>query len=135
MFTKMDSSMIISELMKYYGFATDVRFAEFLGIKPQTLSAWKTRNTLDYDLISTKCVEINMNWIFTGQGNMLKDQPLTKFNPKIYLGNNISTSKTNDSSPVYQNISTNSEVLLEKIKSLEKENQLLREMIEILKTK
>ncbi len=135
MFIKMDSSMIISELMKYYGFTTDVRFAEFLGIKPQTLSAWKTRNTLDYELISTKCVEINMNWIFTGQGNMTKDEPLTKLNQKIYFGNNISTSQTQDSSATYQSIGTNSEVLLEKIKSLEKENQLLREMIDILKTK
>lgn len=38
------------------------------------MSSWHSRNTIDYELISTKCVDINANWLLTGAGNMLKSE-------------------------------------------------------------
>lgn len=68
----MDKSLILNEIKLHYNIKSDADFAKFLGIKPQVLSNWKARNSIDYDLIYTKCVEIDANWLLTGEGNMLK---------------------------------------------------------------
>ncbi|OBS12572.1 hypothetical protein ATE49_04950 [Elizabethkingia miricola] len=68
----MDKSLILNEIKSYYNIKSDTDFAHFLGVKPQTLSNWKARNSMDYDLIYTRCVEIDANWLLTGKGEMLK---------------------------------------------------------------
>lgn len=83
----MDKSLILNELKKHYKFKNDGDFAYFLGIKQNTLSSWKTRNTLDYDLIISKCSDIDANWIFSGKGKM------TKKNTKDSLNSEKITSK------------------------------------------
>lgn len=70
----MDKSLILKEIKKYYNFKTDGEFADFLGIKQNTLSNWSTRNSIDYDRIISKCDEIDANWLITGKGSMLKLQ-------------------------------------------------------------
>ena len=69
----MDKALILNEIKLYLGFERDTDFAEFLGIKQNTLSNWKARNSIDYDLIISKCEEINANWLLTGKGPMLKE--------------------------------------------------------------
>jgi phage repressor protein C with HTH and peptisase S24 domain len=68
----MDKSLILKEIKKYYNFKTDSEFADFLGIKQNTLSNWSTRNSIDYDRVISKCDEIDANWLITGKGSMLK---------------------------------------------------------------
>ncbi|WP_163444446.1 helix-turn-helix domain-containing protein [Flavobacterium columnare] len=68
----MDKLLILNKIKKYYNFQKDSQFADFLGIPPQNLSKWKTRNTYDAELIYTKCTEINPEWLLTGNGEMLK---------------------------------------------------------------
>lgn len=68
----MDKDLILNEIKKHYKFNSDVDFANFLGIKTTRLSNWRKRNTLDYELISTICEDINANWLITGKGSMLK---------------------------------------------------------------
>lgn len=70
----MDKSLILKEIKKHYNFASDAYFARFLDIKPQTLSNWYARNTFDYEIIYTKCVDVDIDWIFTGKGEMLKKE-------------------------------------------------------------
>ncbi|ATC39626.1 LexA family transcriptional regulator [Elizabethkingia anophelis] len=72
----MNKSLILNDIKSYLGFKTDSDFADFLGIKQNTLSNWKSRNTIDYELIITKCDEINANWLLTGEGEMLKKNML-----------------------------------------------------------
>lgn len=50
---------------------TDLELADFLGIAQNTISGWKSRNTMDYDLFITKLdnSNINFHWLFTGNGN------------------------------------------------------------------
>ncbi|WP_300979028.1 helix-turn-helix domain-containing protein [Flavobacterium sp.] len=70
----MDKSLILKEIKKHYNFKTDGEFADFLGIKQNTLSNWATRNSIDYDRIITKCEDIDANWLLTGKGDMLKKE-------------------------------------------------------------
>ena len=68
----MDKSFIINQIKLHLGIKTDSEFAEFLGVKQPTVSTWRKRNTIDYDLIITKCNDIDANWLLTGEGEMLK---------------------------------------------------------------
>ncbi len=79
-----DKTLILNEIKSHYGIKNNVGFAKFLGIAPTTLSNWYSRNNIDYELLSTICEDINMNWVLTGKGNMLKQQ-LDDIIPQIPL--------------------------------------------------
>ncbi|WP_407483660.1 LexA family transcriptional regulator [Elizabethkingia anophelis] len=69
----MDKSLILDGIKEHLGFSKDSELASFLGIARNTLSTWRSRNSIDYDLIISKCDQIDANWLITGKGNMLKD--------------------------------------------------------------
>lgn len=46
------------------------KLAEFLGVSPSTVSSWRNRKTIDYDLIFSKCNGVNLHWLITGEGSM-----------------------------------------------------------------
>lgn len=64
---------IVVALVEKYANGKNAQFAKLLGVSPQTISAWISRNTLDYDLIYTKCVGISPQWLLTGEGEMFED--------------------------------------------------------------
>jgi len=68
----MDKSLILNDIKKYLRLKTDTDFASYLGITPQALSNWKSRNTIDERLIAEKCDFLNYDWLLTGNGEMLK---------------------------------------------------------------
>lgn len=72
MSTKIDKSLILNNLKQHYGCKSEADFANFLGIKPQTLSSWHTRNTFDIDLLYAKCVGVDGNYLLTGEGSIEK---------------------------------------------------------------
>ncbi|WP_413533674.1 LexA family transcriptional regulator [Empedobacter brevis] len=67
-----DKRFILNTIKELYGFSTDTEFAKFLGIKPQTLSSWYSRNTFDIDLLYAKCVLVSGEFLLTGDKNFLK---------------------------------------------------------------
>lgn len=67
-----DNTLILNKISTYYNFKNDSEFSHFLGITPQVLSNWRRRNTINYQIVSTKCLEIDMNWVVTGEGEMTK---------------------------------------------------------------
>lgn len=73
-----DKKMILSKIKSHLGFKSDSDFAKFLGIKPQTLSSWYSRNTFDVDLIYSKCVNIDCNFLITGEGEIEKTKTREK---------------------------------------------------------
>ena len=70
----MDKSLILNKIKSHLNLKSDTELANFLGIKPQVLSNWRARNTFDTELIYTKCVDIDANWLLTGEGEMLKSE-------------------------------------------------------------
>lgn len=51
------------------------KFANLLGVTPQTISSWLKRNTFDTELIFAKCECISSDWLLSnGKGAMLKNE-------------------------------------------------------------
>lgn len=75
----MSKTNILQAIQDYYHFKKDSHFASFLGITPQVLSNWKSRETFDINIVYTKCVDFSLEWLVTGKGEMLKKESTTSF--------------------------------------------------------
>ena len=69
----MDKREQLEMLISFYADGNKSKFAYKLGIKPQTINTWLTRNTLDVYLIYSKCEHLSGDWLLTGEGEMLKE--------------------------------------------------------------
>ena len=49
------SSKIIDRIIKYKGFRTDAKLAEYWGIAPTTVTNWRKRNSIPFERIMTFC--------------------------------------------------------------------------------
>lgn len=58
--------LVLDKLKKTLKINSDKQLSEFLNVKPNTISTWKKRNSLDYNVIISICelYEINLNEIF-----------------------------------------------------------------------
>lgn len=70
---KTDKTLILNKIKDSYFFKKDTDFAKFLGLKPQTLSSWYSRGTFDIELLYSKCVDINADFLITGKGPVKKE--------------------------------------------------------------
>lgn len=61
-----DKNIIIQRLKQYYGLSTNVALADKLGVAQNTISGWIKRNSIDYDLIFSKCEDVDFNWLLSG---------------------------------------------------------------------
>lgn len=75
-----NKELILKELKKHKNFDSDAKFAQYLGISTQNLSAWYKRNTFDENKIVDKFPEVNKVWILTGEGEMLKNSNTNQVN-------------------------------------------------------
>lgn len=108
---EINKSLILNKLKNHYQFSTDSEFAHFLGIKPQTLSSWHSRNTFDIDLLYAKCVNVDANFLLTGKGEVEKrNVEENKYNESIKQSINFSgetksaenlTLSANEKTPIY----------------------------------
>ena len=82
----MKTIFIVDKLCSYYQLDKKGELAEKLGIKPSVLSNWIARNTIDWNLIFTKCEDINLNWLIYGECPMSKNDnnASTKEDTSIY---------------------------------------------------
>lgn len=113
---KNNKSLILKEIKKHYSIKSDADFARFLDIKPQTLSSWYSRNTFDIDLIYSKCVDIDGNWLLTGKGSMLKDDAKKVLSQNIKGNSNVMSG--NDTSII--DTKSNAKELKEQLKECKK---------------
>lgn len=74
----MDKSQMIRELINHFCNGNKAHFANMLGVKPQTINSWLTRDTFDTELIYSKCVDVSADWLLTGEGEMLKSNGQTE---------------------------------------------------------
>jgi len=56
----------IKRLKKALKLGTDTELAIFLGVKQNTISSWKSRNTIDVFLIIAKCEHISFDYLIFG---------------------------------------------------------------------
>lgn len=66
----LDKPLVLDRIKEYYKLKGNAELARFLGVAPNTITNWYGRKTFDIDVIYTKCVDIDMNWLLTGEGNM-----------------------------------------------------------------
>lgn len=59
---------ILERIKEAYHLETDAEVADFLEIKPSTLSMQKNRGRLDLKRIIEKCSDLNKNWLLEGEG-------------------------------------------------------------------
>ena len=64
----------LDALISHYSNGVDADFARKIGITPQGLSSWKSRNTFDVELLYAKCEHASPAWLLTGRGDMLLTQ-------------------------------------------------------------
>ncbi len=69
---------IIDRLKKGLAIKTDSALAKHLGVKPNTISAWKSRDSINYDLIFAKCDDLRKDWLLTGEGEMFNSNAAEK---------------------------------------------------------
>jgi hypothetical protein len=59
---------ILERIKEAYHLETDAEVADFLDIKPSTLSMQKNRGRLDLKRIIKRCRDLNKNWLLEGKG-------------------------------------------------------------------
>lgn len=96
----MDKSLILNRVKYYNNFTTDIELANFLGINKSTLSNWYKRNTIDYDLVFSKCKLVDKNWLLTGDG----ETPIIKEGniPAVYESKVTEKKIDNQEIPLYE---------------------------------
>ena len=62
----------LEALIAHYSNGKPTQFAKYIGVAPSTISTWLARDSFDYDLLFAKCEDISPEWLFTGNGDMLK---------------------------------------------------------------
>jgi uncharacterized protein YjcR len=102
----MDKKLMIEQLVNYYTDGNKTRFAEMLGVKPQTINSWLIRSSYDAELIYSKCVNVSADWLLSGEGSMIKTE---------------------------EDKSTTSDEMKEEIIRLRAENDILREVVGLKK--
>lgn len=60
-------------LINYYTDGNKSKFAEKLEIKPQTINSWLIRDSMDLELVYSKCEGVSADWLLSsGEGEMLR---------------------------------------------------------------
>ena len=66
-----NKSLILDRVKDYFHLKGNSQLAEFLGVTRQTISNWYSRNSIDYDIIITKCTAIDngidLKWLLTSE--------------------------------------------------------------------
>ena len=79
------TTLIYSRIKLHYNLTTDAELATFLGITAQGISNSIARNSPNWNNIITKCENIDLNWLKTGKGEMLRSNVPAKANEGIPL--------------------------------------------------
>lgn len=71
---------IIARLKEVFGSRTDTELAKYLGLSQSTIASWKARDTIDWELIITKCNNVNLNWLIWGIGKKFLHEEINQVN-------------------------------------------------------
>ncbi|MGG5507751.1 MULTISPECIES: LexA family transcriptional regulator [unclassified Myroides] len=87
----LDANEVIRKLKELLGFKTDLELANLLGIKPNTLSSWKIRETVRFDKIIEVCREnhIDLNEVFLVRPNLVYNVDMNNRVVKMVAANRL----------------------------------------------
>lgn len=128
----MDKKKILKALIMHYADGNQTQFATILGIKPQTITSWLSRNTFDIDLIYAKCVNVSADWLLLGEGPMFRNEATADHIPDA--GKMVSTGKEAVGEPSDNGLTdylrAQNDDLRARITQLERQNAVLEYRLE-----
>lgn len=125
----MEKRDMIEVLVSYYCGGNKAKFAAKLGIKPQALSMWISRNNFDAELIYKNCEDVSAEWLLSGEGDMLNKTEQSA----VASGNGIAVAGNNN---VAGNVTMgDAAVLQERITMLERLLEEKERLINVLMEK
>lgn len=68
----LNSRLILNRIKDAYNLKNDAQLARFLDVLATRITNWVSRNSIDYEIIFSKCENINYDWLLTGTGEMLR---------------------------------------------------------------
>ena len=89
------------DLIRNFSNGNKSEFARMIGVSPQAINTWISRDTFDIETIYSKCVNISPEWLLTGKGPMLKserEEPQVEVKP---IHHPRSTEKKEETQVVY----------------------------------
>ena len=66
---------MLEQIINYYSGGNKSKFANMIGVRPQTINTWLFRGTFDVELIYSKCEHLSGDWLLSGVGEMLRTVP------------------------------------------------------------
>lgn len=122
MSSKINKSEVLNRIKEHFGLKSNAKLAAFLGIAPTTLSSWYSRDTFDLDIIYSKCVGLNLDWLLLGIGSKLRNNQSDPTEPTV-----IETEKSGEAAAFYRMYKEKDE----ENKELLKENVRLEERLRL----
>lgn len=84
----LDKNSILNRIKEYYSLKGNADLARFLGVAPNTITNWYNRETFDLDVIYTKCENVDLNWLLTGESNVSSFKSSTEISPITVIPSN-----------------------------------------------
>lgn len=88
----MDKKERLLALIDHFANGNKTQFAGMIGVSPQGLSTWISRDTFDTERIYSKCVGVSPHWLLTGEGPMLENDNTgcqRQIEPAHYVPDNV----------------------------------------------
>lgn len=63
---KRDVGLMLNRLKRFLKIKSDRELSNYLGLSQNTISMWKQRDSIDYDLILEKCPDISIDYLLSG---------------------------------------------------------------------
>ena len=133
------TDLIIDRLKKELGIIRDKELSEKLGVSHQVVSAWKTRNTVNIELIIEKYPQIDLNYVLKGErsaaastvdGKLFTElERLREDNKRLVELLKKSDINSEESKRILAIIESQTSIADTEIADLRKENSLLKELI------
>jgi|GEM_PF-2747440 len=62
-----NAGLILDRIKQAYNMKSDAQLASYFKKDPSTISSWRRRNSLDFQLIFSKCHDLNANFLIYGE--------------------------------------------------------------------
>ena len=117
----LDKRAVLDRIKQFYDLKGNAELSRFLGVAPNTITNWYARCSFDIDIIYTKCVGIDLNWLLSGkEPKPIKEEPI--------LNRVISQDHTGEAAAYYRMYKEKDE----ENRELLKENARLEERLRLL---